>query len=71
MGELLAYLTLFVIAFGAATLLPLQSEAVLVGLQLAGYPAVLLVLVAGVGNVLGSTVNWCIGRAIRRACWPR
>src|SRR5690606_33859304 len=66
MGELLAYLTLFVIAFGAATLLPLQSEAVLVGLQLSGYPAVPLVLVAGVGNVLGSTVNWCVGRAIER-----
>ena len=66
MGELLAYLTLFVIALGAATLLPLQSEALLVGLQLAGYPAVPLLLVASVGNVLGSTVNWYIGRAIER-----
>lgn len=38
MGELLAYLTLFVIAFGAATLLPLQSEAVLVGTARFGAP---------------------------------
>lgn len=32
MWELSGYLGLFVAAFGAATLLPLQSEAVLVGL---------------------------------------
>ncbi|HEY4529764.1 MAG TPA: YqaA family protein [Luteimonas sp.] len=62
----MAYPALFLVAFGAATLLPLQSEAMLVGLLLADHSAPLLVLVAGVGNVLGSTVNWCIGRGIER-----
>ncbi|MNJ64969.1 Inner membrane protein YqaA [compost metagenome] len=55
------------VAFGAATLLPLQSEAVLVGLLLAGKHATLgLLLAAIVGNVLGSTVNWLLGRSIER-----
>ena len=52
-------------AFGAATLLPLQSEAVLVGLLLRQPDAWLaLLLVATLGNVLGSVVNWLLGRAI-------
>jgi len=50
---------LFFSAFGAATLLPLQSEAVLVGLLL-GQPEAWATL----GNVLGSVVNWLLGRAI-------
>ena len=58
-----AYAALFLSAFGAATLLPLQSEAVLVGLLLAkAQPAWALVAVATFGNVLGSLVNWCLGR---------
>ena len=62
---LAALLTLFLTAFGAATLLPLQSEAVLAGLLLHGeYPAVLLLIVATTGNVLGATVNWWLGRYI-------
>ena len=41
---------LFISAFGAATLLPLQSKAVLAGLLLpGGYPAWLLVAVAATG----------------------
>jgi membrane protein YqaA with SNARE-associated domain len=56
------YIGLFLSAFGAATLLPLQSEAVLTGLLLAGkQPTLLLLLVATVGNVLGSAVNWWLG----------
>jgi membrane protein YqaA with SNARE-associated domain len=60
-----AYSGLFIAAFGAATLLPMQSEAVLVGLLLAGEqsPAGLL-LVAITGNVLGSLCNWLLGRYI-------
>ncbi|MDH0304334.1 MULTISPECIES: DedA family protein [unclassified Pseudomonas] len=56
---------LFLSAFGAATLLPLQSEAVLVGLLLREPTAwATLLLVATLGNVLGSVVNWLLGRAI-------
>lgn len=47
----------------AATLLPGQSELVLAGLALAGgYSLVILVAVATFGNVLGSCINWLLGR---------
>ncbi|MDH4583845.1 DedA family protein [Pseudomonas sp. BN415] len=63
MLALTAYLGLLLSAFGAATLLPLQSEAVLVALLLGkAHPAWALVAVATVGNVLGSLVNWWLGR---------
>lgn len=62
---LAAYLALFLAAFLAATIVPAQSEAVLVGLILADdQPVLLLLLVATVGNVLGSVVNWLLGRFI-------
>jgi membrane protein YqaA with SNARE-associated domain len=63
---LLALSGLFAIAFIAATILPAQSEAAMVGLQLAGYPVVLLVVVASVGNTLGAVVNWALGRGVER-----
>lgn len=67
MPDLYAYLGLFAAAFGAATLLPLQSEALLVALLLgAAQPAWMLVLVASLGNVLGSLVNWWLGRYLER-----
>ncbi|WIF67000.1 YqaA family protein [Metapseudomonas otitidis] len=73
MPDLLAYTSLFLAAFGAATLLPLQSEAVLLGLLLNGaQPTWALLLVATVGNVLGSLVNWLLGRYLadfRRKRW--
>ena len=51
----------------AATLIPAQSESVLSGLILAGgQPVVLLVAVASLGNILGSVVNWLIGRGVER-----
>lgn len=57
------YIGLFGIAFLAATILPMQSEAALVGLLLTGhYSTWLLIFVASVGNVLGSLVNWVLGR---------
>ncbi|CAR55282.1 YqaA family protein [Burkholderia cenocepacia] len=65
MSELLTYGGLFAVSMVAATLFPLQSEAVLAGLLLAGRePAWALVLVASVGNVAGSAINWALGRGI-------
>ena len=61
------YLGLFLSAFGAASLLPLQSEAVLAGLLLGGaQSAAALLVVASVGNVLGSVLNAALGRGIER-----
>jgi membrane protein YqaA with SNARE-associated domain len=59
------YLGLFLVALGAATLLPLQSELVLAGLLASGeYSVVTLLIVASTGNILGSCVNWWLGRYI-------
>lgn len=66
MNEILAYGGLFLSAFGAATVLPIQSEIVFVGMQAADYVPWLLVLVAGVGNTLGAVVNWFLGTWIER-----
>ena len=67
MSALAAYGGLFLAAFVAATILPAQSEAVLAGLLATGSHApALLILVAGTGNVLGSVVNWLLGRGIER-----
>lgn len=63
MAALVIYAGLFLTAFGAATILPLQSEWVVVGLLLDGnHRWELIVLVAGFGNILGSIVNWLLGR---------
>lgn len=64
MDDLVAYAGLFAIAFVAATILPAQSEAAMVGLQVAGYPVTPLVLVASAGNTLGAVVNWALGRGV-------
>ncbi|EPJ87462.1 hypothetical protein CFII64_07932 [Pseudomonas sp. CFII64] len=67
MFELTSYVGLFLAAFGAATLLPMQSEAVLVGMLLSDrYVASTLIAVATFGNVLGSTLNWLLGRSVER-----
>ncbi|ENV95635.1 DedA family protein [Acinetobacter calcoaceticus] len=64
---MLSYFLLFISAFGAATLLPLQSEAVLVTLLLKEqYSALLLISIATLGNVLGSCVNWWLGLKIEQ-----
>ncbi len=63
--SLATYAGLFLAALGAASILPMQSEPVLVALLLlAEQPAWLLVLVASVGNTLGSCLNWLLGRWI-------
>ncbi len=59
--------SLFFVAFGAASLLPVASEPVLIGLLLAGHVEPwLLVAVASVGNTLGSLVNYGLGRMVER-----
>ena len=67
MSELGAYAGLFLSAFVAATLLPTASEAVLVALLLTDtHSLCLLLTVATLANVLGSVVNWLLGRCIER-----
>lgn len=67
MTALAVYAGLFLTALAAATILPMQSEAALVGLLLTGaYPVWILIAVASVGNVLGSAINWLLGRGIER-----
>ncbi|MFT6022133.1 MAG: membrane protein YqaA with SNARE-associated domain [Ascidiaceihabitans sp.] len=64
---MIAYVGLFASALVAATILPMQSEAVLVGLlALDAHSTVALIVVATVGNVLGSIINWYLGRYILR-----
>jgi membrane protein YqaA with SNARE-associated domain len=64
---MIAYLSLFFSALIAATILPMQSESVLVGLLLTStYPISTLIIVATVGNVLGSVINWYLGRYLLR-----
>ncbi len=62
-----SYLGLAVSACIAATLLPMQSEAALVALLVMEPRAVFsLVLVASLGNVLGSQINWWLGGQLHR-----
>ena len=63
MTEITVLVALLVSAFLSATLLPGSSEAALLVALAAekGSPA-LLIAVATVGNVLGSCVNWLLGR---------
>ena len=66
-SDLGVYAGLFAIAFVAATVLPMQSEAALAGLLLSNsYSPAALIAVASIGNVLGSVVNWLLGRGIDR-----
>ena len=59
------YLTLFLVAFLAATILPLSSEVVLAGLSSTSGEKILLLVVASFGNVLGSSFNWVLGKYAR------
>ena len=56
------YLSLFTISFLAATVLPFSSELTLAGLiATSNYDDLLLLIVASLGNTLGSLVNWALG----------
>ena len=63
MTHLVEYAALFAAAFLSATVFPFQSEVLLFGMLVAEhYTWWLLVLVASLGNTLGSVVNWLAGR---------
>ena len=67
MTSFLTYAGLFAVALGAASILPMQSEPVLVALLLLSeQPIWALVAVASLGNTLGSCINWLLGRAVER-----
>jgi len=55
------YLSLFIISFLSATLLPLGSEGVLVYDISQGYPLFTLWFIATLGNTLGAIFNYWIG----------
>ena len=58
----MAYLSLFIISFLAATLLPMSSELTLAGLLSTNtYNSFALLGTASLGNVLGSVFNWLLG----------
>lgn len=62
----MGYGALLANALLSATLLPGTSEAMLAALLLGGLDPALLWLAATIGNVLGSTVNWWLGRSALR-----
>ncbi len=63
----ISYLGLALSACIAATLLPMQSEAALVALLTFKPSAVYsLVLVASLGNIVGSQINWWLGTQLQR-----
>jgi membrane protein YqaA with SNARE-associated domain len=65
--SLFTYLSLFSVAFLAATVLPVQSEAVLAGLlAFSQEPWWALLAVATLGNTLGAVVNWALGLGVER-----
>lgn len=62
MIDVSALLLMFTSALVAATIFPAQSEAVLVGFLLSGdHSPALMLIVASVGNVLGSVINYGLG----------
>ena len=67
MTSFMVYASLFLVAFLAATILPLQSEAVLAGLLALGDQHWgVLIAVATLGNTAGAVVNWGMGLSIKQ-----
>lgn len=67
MSLLSALSLLFLAALAAATVIPSQSEWILFWLLSTGkYPPLLLLAAATAGNVLGSVVNWWLGKYLMR-----
>ena len=61
---MIALIGLFLAALLAATPVPFNSEVPFIAMQAAGWPAMTLVLVASVGNILGSCVTYGLGRGL-------
>ena len=61
---MIALIGLFFAALLAATPVPFNSEVPFIAMQAAGWPAMTLVLVASVGNILGSCVTYGLGRGL-------
>jgi membrane protein YqaA with SNARE-associated domain len=56
------YLSLFIVSFLAATILPFSSEAILATYLLSEtYNKFFLIFIASFGNILGSIFNWFLG----------
>ena len=56
------YWGMLLAAFLAGSFFPFSSEAVLIGLLATGLDPWILMIYGTVGNVLGSIVNYCLGR---------
>ena len=66
------YWGMLLAAFLAGSFFPFSSEAVMLGLYAAGLKSDGLIVYGTIGNVLGSAVNWLLGRGIERfrdRCW--
>lgn len=61
-----AYVVLFASAFLAATLIPFYSEIALASMVALEYDPLITLAVATLGNTLGATVNWAMGRFLLR-----
>ena len=62
MNENDVYITLFSSSFISSTLLPGHSELILTAFIYSNkFPVLTLVLVASLGNILGSVLNWYLG----------
>ena len=62
---ILGYLQLLLFSFLAATFLPFSSEVILTSMYLSKiFHTFLLLLVASIGNISGSILNWYLGRKI-------
>lgn len=53
---------MLIAAFLAGSVFPFSSEAVMLGLMAVGLDPWLLMIYGTIGNVLGSVLNYCIGR---------
>jgi len=59
---LMVYLSLFTVSFLVATIIPFGSEIYFATLLAMGnYNSLLLLIVASIGNILGSVFNWICG----------